>query len=62
MRFILTITDYIFILDPPNSEEHSEILGFLATHRTSDLAGGLPLKGVCGSDHVSLVAEIQTIG
>jgi len=56
---ILTITDYIFILDPP--EEHSQVLGFLATHRTADLAGGLPLKGVCGSDHVSLVAEIETI-
>jgi RNA exonuclease NGL2 len=48
------------MLDPPG--ERSEILGFLSTHRTSVLAGGLPLKGVSGSDHVSLVAEIETIG
>jgi len=53
-----TTLDYIFILDPPY--QRSKVVGFLKTHRTSDLAAGLPLKGVSGSDHVSLVGEIET--
>lgn len=39
-----------------------QVMGILKTPRTTDLGTGLPLKGVCGSDHVSLVAEIETIG
>ncbi|KAJ3844895.1 Endonuclease/exonuclease/phosphatase [Lentinula raphanica] len=48
--------DYIFILDAPGG--HSTITGLLSGHRTEDLDPGLPQLGVCGSDHVSLSAEI----
>ncbi|KIM85320.1 hypothetical protein PILCRDRAFT_66690 [Piloderma croceum F 1598] len=51
------IHDYIFILDPPNV--HSIVTGFSQPPRTEDLDPGIPRKGVCGSDHVSLCAEIM---
>lgn len=51
------VLDYIFILDPPNS--HSVITGFSQPHRTKDLDPGIPRKGICGSDHVSLSVEIM---
>ncbi len=35
------------------------VTGLLAPHRTEDLGLGLPLKGVCASDHVSLAAELS---
>ena len=52
-------TDYIFLLHRPTSE--SQVLGILKTHHTANLGDGLPLKGVCGSDHVSLAADIETV-
>lgn len=48
--------DYIFILDPPSHISH--IVGLLKPHTREDMEPGLPQKGVCGSDHVSLVSEI----
>ena len=48
--------DYIFILDPPSHTSH--VVGLLKPHATDDMEPGLPQKGVCGSDHVSLVSEI----
>lgn len=51
------ITDYIFILDPP--DKRSVVIGLSRPHRTEDLDPGLPRKGVCGSDHISLSAEIM---
>ena len=48
--------DYIFILDPPSRTSH--VVGLLKPHTTQDMEPGLPQKGICGSDHVSLVSEI----
>jgi RNA exonuclease NGL2 len=48
--------DYIFVLDPPSHTSH--VVGLLKPHTTEDLEPGLPQKGVCGSDHVSLLSEI----
>ncbi|KIK71097.1 hypothetical protein GYMLUDRAFT_66309 [Collybiopsis luxurians FD-317 M1] len=50
------VLDYIFILDAPGG--HSMITGVLSGHSTEDLEPGLPQMGVCGSDHVSLCAEV----
>lgn len=48
--------DYIFILDVEGSRP--QILGLLAPHLRENLEPGLPQQGVCGSDHISLVAEL----
>ena len=48
--------DYIFVLDPPSRTSH--VVGLLKPHTTKDMEPGLPRKGVCGSDHVSLLSEI----
>jgi len=50
------VLDYIFILDGSGSQ--STITGVLSGHRTEDIDPGLPLKGVCGSDHIALSAEV----
>jgi len=55
-HFWKTVLDYIFILDPPSHTSH--IVGLLKPHATEDMEPGLPQKGVCGSDHVSLISEI----
>lgn len=49
-------TDYIFILDPVDRQ--SAVVGLLKPHSTDNLQPGIPRKGVCGSDHVSLCAEL----
>ncbi|KAJ7103441.1 Endonuclease/exonuclease/phosphatase [Mycena belliarum] len=46
--------DYIFIL----SKRPAVVGGLLAPHTAKDLVPGLPQKGVSGSDHISLCAEI----
>ncbi|KAF8641035.1 hypothetical protein AX17_000680 [Amanita inopinata Kibby_2008] len=51
------VLDYIFVLDPP--EYRSQVLALLAPHRTENLESGLPQMGVCGSDHISLAAELH---
>lgn len=55
-HFWKTVLDYIFVLDPPSRTSH--VVGLLKPHTTEDMEPGLPKKGVCGSDHVSLVSEI----
>jgi len=52
-----TVLDYIFVIDPPHRT--SSVLRLLKPHATDDLHPGLPKKGVSGSDHVSLAAELQ---
>jgi RNA exonuclease NGL2 len=48
--------DYIFFVDTP---KHSiNVAGYLNPHRTTDMKSGLPQIGICGSDHVSLCAEL----
>ena len=54
-NFVLAL-DYIFILDVEGSRP--QILGLLAPHLRENLEPGLPQQGVCGSDHISLVAEL----
>ncbi|GLB36236.1 putative endonuclease exonuclease phosphatase [Lyophyllum shimeji] len=50
------VLDYIFVLDPV--DRRSTVVSLLSPHRTADLEPGLPQKGVSGSDHVSLAAEL----
>jgi RNA exonuclease NGL2 len=48
--------DYIFFVDTP---KHSiNVAGYLNPHRTTDMKSGLPQIDICGSDHVSLCAEL----
>jgi len=55
-HFWKTVLDYIFVLDPPSRTSH--VVGLLKPHITKDMEPGLPQKGVCGSDHVSLLSEV----
>ncbi|KAG2159956.1 Endonuclease/exonuclease/phosphatase [Suillus bovinus] len=51
-----TTLDYIFFMDTP---KHSiNVAGYLNPHRATDMEVGLPQIGICGSDHVSLCAEL----
>ncbi|TFY58059.1 hypothetical protein EVJ58_g6651 [Rhodofomes roseus] len=51
-----SVLDYMFVLSPP---QRNVIVTRLAKpHRTEALSPGIPLKGVCGSDHISLGAEL----
>ena len=56
-RLEIAVTDYIFVIDPP--DRVSSVVGLLKPHQTSDLDPGIPRKGISGSDHVSLAAELQ---
>ena len=52
--------DYIWVIDPPNRS--ASVVRLLQPHATENLHPGLPRKGISGSDHVSLAAEVQWIG
>ncbi|TFK30529.1 Endonuclease/exonuclease/phosphatase, partial [Coprinopsis marcescibilis] len=54
-----SVLDYIFVLA---DVDQFEIVGLLAPLGEKDLEPGLPQKGVCGSDHLPLVAQIQFRG
>ncbi|KAJ7361651.1 Endonuclease/exonuclease/phosphatase [Mycena albidolilacea] len=49
-----TVLDYIFIL----TDRPAVVDGLLSLPLVKDLVPGLPQKGICGSDHLSLCAEI----
>ena len=49
--------DYIFILEP--AERPATVNGVAKPIPTTHLEPGLPQKGICGSDHISLSAEIS---
>ncbi|CCM05171.1 uncharacterized protein FIBRA_07380 [Fibroporia radiculosa] len=51
-----TVLDYIFVLPPHNHE--MVVTKIAKPHRTEALQPGIPRKGVCGSDHISLGAEL----
>ncbi|KAI0286945.1 Endonuclease/exonuclease/phosphatase [Russula aff. rugulosa BPL654] len=55
-----SVLDYIWVIDPPN--RRASIMRLLQPHRTENLHPGLPRKGISGSDHVSLAAEVQWDG
>ncbi|OJT03008.1 hypothetical protein TRAPUB_6351 [Trametes pubescens] len=52
-----SVLDYIFVLDAPRRDV--SILGLAKPHRKEAFGEGLPRKGVCGSDHISLAAELH---
>ena len=52
--------DYIWVIDPP--DRRVAVTRLLQPHTTDNLEPGLPRKGVCGSDHVSLAAEVRWEG
>ena len=49
--------DYIFVLNPPNKEV--SVVGLAQPFAEKALAPGLPRMGVCGSDHISLAADLH---
>ena len=49
-------SDYIFVMLPP--ERTLKVLGILQPPLEDELGTGLPRKGVCGSDHISVRAHI----
>jgi len=53
--------DYLFIWDAVDnaSPVSPKVLSVLTPHKTEDLEPGLPRKGLCASDHVALVAELE---
>ncbi|THH34136.1 hypothetical protein EUX98_g191 [Antrodiella citrinella] len=54
-HFWKVVLDYIFVLDP---KRDVTVVGVAAPHPTKDLDPGLPRKGVCASDHISLCADL----
>ncbi|KAI0652266.1 Endonuclease/exonuclease/phosphatase [Trametes meyenii] len=51
------VLDYIFVLDAPGRDV--SILRLAKPHSKEAFGEGLPRKGVCGSDHISLAAELH---
>ncbi|KAI0673529.1 Endonuclease/exonuclease/phosphatase [Trametes maxima] len=51
------VLDYIFVLDAPGRDV--SILRLARPHSKEAFGEGLPRKGVCGSDHISLAAELH---
>ncbi|KAI0361188.1 Endonuclease/exonuclease/phosphatase [Trametes cingulata] len=51
------VLDYIFVLDAP--EREVSIMRLAKPHSKEAFGAGLPRKGVCGSDHISLAAELH---
>jgi len=51
-----SVLDYIFVLNPP--DRRVVVDGLAQPHRTEDLGQGIPLEGVCASDHISLGAQL----
>jgi len=52
-----SVLDYIWVIDPP--DRRGSVVRLLQPHTTESLRAGLPRKGISGSDHVSLAAEVQ---
>ncbi|KAN0135700.1 Endonuclease/exonuclease/phosphatase [Lactarius tabidus] len=59
-HFWKTVLDYIWVIDPP--DRRAVVTRLLQPHTTDNLQPGLPRKAVCGSDHVSLAAEVRWEG
>ncbi|KAK7694810.1 hypothetical protein QCA50_001998 [Cerrena zonata] len=52
-----TVLDYIFVLEPAGYP--ITVNGLAKPIPTTHLGPGLPQKGICGSDHISLCAELS---
>ncbi|KZT72761.1 Endonuclease/exonuclease/phosphatase [Daedalea quercina L-15889] len=51
-----SVLDYMFVVSPP--QRKIVVTKLAKPHQTDALSPGIPLKGVCGSDHISLGAEL----
>ncbi|KAI1793945.1 Endonuclease/exonuclease/phosphatase [Ganoderma leucocontextum] len=51
------VLDYIFVLDPPG--RGVSVVRLAKPHCKESFGEGLPRKGVCGSDHISLAADLD---
>ncbi|CDO73215.1 hypothetical protein BN946_scf185007.g270 [Trametes cinnabarina] len=51
------VLDYIFVLDAPGRDV--SIVRLAQPHSKEAFGEGLPRKGVCGSDHISLAADLH---
>ncbi|KAH9858198.1 Endonuclease/exonuclease/phosphatase [Lenzites betulinus] len=51
------VLDYIFVFDAPGRDV--SVLRLAKPHPKEAFGEGLPRKGVCGSDHISLAAELR---
>ncbi|PIL31576.1 hypothetical protein GSI_06278 [Ganoderma sinense ZZ0214-1] len=51
------VLDYIFILDAPGSEV--SVVRLAKPYSKESFGEGLPRKGICGSDHISLAADLH---
>ncbi|KAH8102431.1 Endonuclease/exonuclease/phosphatase [Cristinia sonorae] len=54
-HFWKVVLDYIFVVDP---DRNADVVGVASPHPTENLKPGLPRKGVCASDHISLCADL----
>ncbi|KAH8998879.1 Endonuclease/exonuclease/phosphatase [Lactarius hatsudake] len=55
-----SVLDYIWVIDP--LDRRAVVTRLLQPHMTDNLEPGLPRMGICGSDHVSLAAEVRWEG
>ena len=51
------VADYIFVLDTPR--RNVSVVRLAKPHSKEAFGEGLPRKGVCGSDHISLAADLH---
>ncbi|TBU34516.1 Endonuclease/exonuclease/phosphatase [Dichomitus squalens] len=51
------VLDYIFVLDAPGRDV--SVVRLAKPHSKDSFGEGLPRKGVCGSDHISLAADLR---
>ncbi|RDX52041.1 Endonuclease/exonuclease/phosphatase [Lentinus brumalis] len=52
-----SVLDYIFVLDAPGRDV--SVVRLAKPHSKEAFGEGLPRKGVCGSDHISLAADLH---
>ncbi|RPD64967.1 Endonuclease/exonuclease/phosphatase [Lentinus tigrinus ALCF2SS1-6] len=52
-----SVLDYIFVLDAPGRDV--SVVRLAKPHSKESFGDGLPRKGVCGSDHISLAADLH---
>lgn len=61
--FTLSLRSYIFLLPPStlakDSRRQPRFTALLQPHASATMDPGLPRKGVCGSDHIAVAAEIE---
>jgi len=56
----MATADYVFVIEPFRGK--AQATGAMQGLTASTLDPGLPRRGVCGSDHLSLMTEIAVSG